>query len=94
VTMHNHCPTCTCAHKPEDEWQIKIQQLDEFCRMNHFNVSPDKYVRIEVAAKMLNRSPETLRGWRYSNGPILGKKGKTGLRFSLLEIAAILLEES
>ena len=81
------CPTCGGAghvqDKPDCVAELRAWLIDK----GHW-VGPSGAVTEAAAAAALDRSPSTLRGWRYTDQRLPFKKQGGRVRYALADLAA------
>jgi hypothetical protein len=80
------------AQAPEDP----VERLRRWCRENGHVVLPDASVYEDTAARILDRSPGTLKNWRGRGGDQLPfyRHGRSGrIRYRLTDLADAIEEQ-
>lgn len=84
-----HCPHCGhCL-----ETSSTLADLKAWAEEHGHWIGPSETVTEQVAAQMLGRSENTLRGWRGTDGRLAYTRSGGRIRYRLADLAAFLDEK-
>ncbi len=90
--MAEACPRC--GYCPgDDALQARVEELRSWCAVRGHWIGPGDTVIEDVAAALLKRSPNTLRGWRSTDQRLPYERVGNRIRYRLADIAAFMAAE-
>lgn len=82
----SYCPNCSCPNCRRQSGADPVEELRSWCERQGHWVGPGDVVTELVAAAVLGKSPETLRGWRSTDPRLPFTRSRAGVRYALQDL--------